>query len=312
MKVIKTIIIRFSILLNTFFSIINSIIKEYFYKKPSLEEIKEYRKKIRIYDIFTYNGEKDILEIRLNILYDFVDKFIIVEAPTTFSGLKKPLYFEEQKEFFNKFLDKITYFIIDDYPNDMEICKMADQSSNVPKGGPEHWRREFYQKESIKKAITNLKDDDICFIGDVDEIWNPKILIDYTKNYIFKLKQQVSTYYLNNRSSEPWVGTIVTKYKNIKNACLNHLRTKGKTIYIYIKNGGWHFTNIGGVNEIRRKLNDSYTEESYNTSEVQDNLEKRFGEKDYMGRKFKFFINEKDLPKYLLDNKKKYKELFKE
>ena len=276
------------------------------------ERILEYRKKIKIYDIFTYNGEADILEIRLNILYDTVDQFIIVEAPTTFSGLNKPLYFQEQKERFAPFLNKIKYFVINDYPNDQELLKLTDSSSNVPKNGPEHWRREFYQKESIKKALTHLQNVDICFVGDVDEIWNPEVLVDYTKDDIFKLRQNVYTYYLNNRSSEPWAGTIVTKYKNIKNSCLSHLRTKGKTKYVYIENGGWHFTSMGGIDEVRRKLNDSYTKDSYNTNEIQEKLEERFGKKDYIGRsKFKFWIDEKDLPKYILDNKEKYKNFFK-
>ncbi len=276
------------------------------------EQIAEHRKGIKIYDVFTYNGEKDILDIRLHILYDKVDKFIIVEAPTTFSGIKKPLYFNEQKIHFEKFLDKIIYFVIDDYPNDIEICALADQSSNVPKNGPEHWRREFYQKESIKKALVNLDDEDICFIGDVDEIWNPDTNIDYTQNYIFKLRQKMYVYYLNNLSNEPWSGTIATKYKNIKNKCLNHIRTVGKTRYFYIDNGGWHFTNMGGLEEIRRKLNDSYTSESYNTTEVQNKLKERFGIRDYIGRKFKFSINENNLPNYLKQNKEKYIQLFKE
>lgn len=298
---------------NTMFNLkkIFSKIKSKKEENYSPEEIAEYRKKIKVYDVFTYNGEADILEIRLNILKDYVDQFIIVEAPSTFSGLSKPLYFQEQKERFAPFLDKIKYFIINDYPNDKEICELADTSSNVPKNGPEHWRREFYQKESIKKALTHLNDEDICFIGDVDEIWNPELLIDFKKDDIFKLRQIVYSYFLNNKSSEPWAGTLVTKYKNIKNSCLNHLRTASKTKYTYIKNGGWHFTSIGGLDEIRRKLNDSYTKESYNTDEVQKKLEKRFGQGDYMGRNFKFWIDESELPEYILENKDKYQHLFK-
>jgi len=279
-------------------------------EQKSKQGLTEYRKKIKVCDIFTYNGEADILEIRLNILRDKVDQFIIVEAPTTFSGLKKPLYFEEQKARFAPFLDKIKYFVIDDYPHDTEILKLADASSNVPKNGPEHWRREFYQKESIKKALTHLRDEDICFIGDVDEIWNPEILIDYTRDEIFKLKQEVYVYFLNNKSNEDWAGTIVTKYKNVKNNCLNHLRTPGKTSYLYVENGGWHFTSMGGIEEVRRKLKDSYTEKSYNNKEVQSSLEKRFGKKDYLGRNFKFTISEASLPEYILKNKEKYRGLF--
>ena len=272
-------------------------------------EFTELRKKVKIYDIFTYNGEEDLLEIRLNILNDFVDEFIIVEAPTTFSGKSKPLYFEKQKERFTPFLHKIKYFVIDDYPNDTEILKLADKSPNVPKNGPEHWRREFYQKESIKKALTHLKDEDICFIGDVDEIWKltqgmPKKMGKY------KLRQLVYVYYLNNRSNEPWTGTLLTNYKTIKEGCLNHLRTdKNWTV---LEDGGWHFTSMGGFEEVRRKLSDSYTEESYNNNEVQSKLSERFGKKDYMGRKFKFWIDESDLPKYIIENKEKYKKLFKQ
>lgn len=293
----------------TYYSLTSKIIYT-LTKKNDENFIQEYRKNVKIYDIFTYNGEVDVLEIRLNILHPYVDKFIIVESLTTFSGDKKTLYFEEQKERFIKFKDKIIYFITDDYPNDIEICKLADKSPNVPKNGPEHWRREFYQKESIKKALTHLEDDDICFIGDVDEIWNPELTIDYTLNYVFKLKQLMYVYYLNNLSSEKWAGTIVTKYRNIKNNCLNHLRTSGNIRHFYLDNGGWHFSNMGGINEIRRKLRDSYTKESYNTDEVQNNLESRFGKKDYMGRNFKFTINESNLPKYLIENKGKYRNFF--
>lgn len=289
------------------------VINNYRHKRKwlSKEEILNYRKKIKIYDIFTYNGEADILEIRLNILKDAVDQFIIVESPTTFSGKPKPLYFKEQEGRFSPFLSKIKYFVIDDYPNDKELCMLADTSPNVPKGGPEHWRREFYQKESIKKALVHLKDDDVCFIGDVDEIWNPEIVIDYSKDDIFKLRQKVYAYYLNNRSNERWAGTLVTKYKNIKNNCLNHLRTESQTAYTFIKGGGWHFTSIGGIGEVRRKLNDSYTEESYNTEDVRKKLEERFGKKDYIGRNFKFWIEENDLPEYILKNKDKYRGFFK-
>ncbi len=69
---------------------------------------------------------------------------------------------------------------------------------------------------------------------------------------------------------------------------------------------------MGGIGEIKRKLKDSYTKESYNTDQVQDNLEKRFGEKDYLGRNFKFKIDEKNLPTYVVHNREKYKNLFRE
>ena len=258
-----------------------------------------------IIDCFSYNGEADILEIRLNILNDFVDQFIICEAPLTFTGKSKPLYFEQQKERFKQFLPKIKYFVIDE--NDDALWEMARNSPNTQ--GAEHWKREFVQKESIKKALTHLKNDDLCFIGDVDEIPEP---IHYTghEGGIVKLKLRVYAYYLNNRSDEVFWGTIKGFYKDIKNECLNHLRTNNERRCTTLENG-WHFTSIGGLDEVRRKLNASYTQESYNTAEIQQKLQERFeNNKDYIGRGFVFTKDESHLPKYILNNKEKYGKLF--
>lgn len=259
-----------------------------------------------IYDIFTYNGEADILEIRLNILDEYVDQFIIVEATTTFSGNKKPLYYKAQKARFKKWKKKIKYFVIDD-EYDPEIIALADRSPNVPANGPSHWKREFCQKESIKKALTHLEPDDICVISDVDEIWNPQtaektLLGDFD---VLKLRQIVYSYYLNNRSSEPWAGPVVAKYLVVRISCLNHLRTR--FTHKLIDNSGWHFTSMGGLDEVRRKLNDSYTAESYNTPDVQAKLAERFGTSDYIGRSgFTFTVDESEWPQYLKDNREKY------
>jgi len=262
-----------------------------------------------VIDVFTYNGEADLLEIRLNILDKYVDQFIIVEAPTTFTRRAKPLYYLNQEDRFKKWHHKIKYHIIDENYTEEEIAQAENSPNTI---GASHWKREFLQKESIKKALTHLKDDDIVFIGDCDEVWNPNNLTPALSNFASafwrKLSQSVYVYYLNNKSNEEWYGTIVAPYKNIKNECLNHMRTSGAKT----DNGGWHFTSMGGIDEVRRKLNDSYTEESYNTQEVQDKLAERFGKSDYIGRGFTFTVDESDLPEWLLKNKHKYTHLWKD
>lgn len=296
--------------------------------QTSIIERASYRKKIKIYDIFTFFNELDLLEIRLNILYPYVDHFVIIESTQTFSGLPKKLVYQENKERFAKFQEKIIHFVIDDTPADekelrqrllepqissldKEIINNALTTDNVIPGIV-HWFKEFYQKEMIKKSLVNLNDNDICFVSDVDEIWNPEVVIDYTKDDIFKLRQDVYVYYLNNRSSEPWAGTLVTKYKNIKNGCLNHLRTVTKTKYTYIKNGGWHFTNQGGAEQITKKVEASYSQDDYNTDDVKSKIAERMkSNTDYIGRGFRFWTEEKKLPKFLLEHKQNYRSYFK-
>lgn len=260
-----------------------------------------------IFDIFTYNGERDILDIRLNILYPYVDKFVIVEFDETFSGKKKPRHLlKDWNEEWVKFIDKIDYAFVkkDEY---LKYENLADVSPLVPKDGPKHWKREFCQKESIKDAIRNLHDDDIVFIGDVDEIWNPELFKSFTL-YPAKLKLKVYSYYLNNRSDEEFWGTIVAPYRDIKGKCLNHLRQNDlpRTAYEL----GWHFTSMGGYKNVKKKLTDSYTEDSYASPAVLNNLEQNINENnDFLWRKFSYICDTSEWPNYLRDNKATYKHL---
>lgn len=247
-----------------------------------------------VIDCITFNGEYDLWDLRFNILKDYVDEFIVCEASTTFSGNSKPLYFEKIKDQY----PDVKYFVIDENYTEEEITQ-AENSPNTK--GASHWKHEFLQKESIKKALTHLKDNDIVFIGDVDEIWDPKVI-----GVTGKLRLRVYPYYLNNLSDEVFYGPISYRYKDIKNECLNHLRSDSMKNYHFC---GWHFTSQGGLDEVRRKLNDSYTAESYNTSDVQAKLEERFGKQDYIGRGFTFTIDETDWPDYLKANKEKYAKL---
>ena len=84
-----------------------------------------------IIDIFSFCGEMDILEIRLNILSNYVDEFIICESDETFTGLKKPLYFKENMARYEKFLPKIKHFVM--ASDDPILLLGAKKSPGVPK-----------------------------------------------------------------------------------------------------------------------------------------------------------------------------------
>lgn len=259
-----------------------------------------------VIDCFTYNGERDILKLRLNILAPYVDRFIIVEAKTTFSGRKKNLYFSEQERSFKEWWPKIRYYVIrEDYSNAER--RLAENSPNTK--GAAHWVNEFLQKESVLKALAenHVKDRDTVYIGDVDEIWNPHY---FPAKRIEKLKLYVFAYYINNLSSEQFWGPIVGQYQDIKDECLNHLRSD--TRFMNYQYAGWHFTSMGGLDEVRRKLNASYTEGSYNTPEVKKLLPYRIEKGiDYLGRQFQFELTREHWPEYLKHHVEDYLHLYK-
>ena len=119
-----------------------------------------------IIDTFMFYNELDMLEFRLKELNSVVDKFILVESTKTFVGNNKPLYFEENKLLFKKYLHKIHHVVL---------------SSN-PIGNA--WARETHQRIATGQALKylNLNDDDIIIAGDVDEIPDANELIKFKNN----------------------------------------------------------------------------------------------------------------------------------
>lgn len=248
-----------------------------------------------VVDLFYFLNELDLLEIRLSILDDYVDKFILIEATETFSGLERELVYEKNKGRFKKWHNKIEYYVVSDYPMDSKLCDMALNSPNTG-SGEHYWVREFYIKESAQKAIKGLNDNDIVFISDIDEIWNPKLTYAPQGKEVLKPKQLPYLYYLNQRTDEDWLGwsgTICTRYENIKNGVINHLRTDEMTPYVVLENGGWHFNAIGGKDEKRK----AFKHPVYEDNGVWNN------------REVSMRKDETNLPEYILNNKDKWRKL---
>ena len=118
-----------------------------------------------IYDCFSFFNELDLLEIRLNTLDKVVDKFVLVEAPWTHTGHKKPLYFEENKQRFAPFLNKIIHIVASDPPT----SPTATERENA-------WIRENWQRNQIARGLTDAKPEDVLIIADLDEIPKPKTI----------------------------------------------------------------------------------------------------------------------------------------
>lgn len=279
---------------------------------------------MKIYDTFIFFNELDLLEIRLNILNEYVDYFVLVESNRTFTGNIKPLFYNENKDRFKKFNDKIIHVIVDDLPdsfeelsnrvgNSLESSIILDclTTTNIPKSGGIQWLREFYQKEKIKNGLINAKDEDFIFISDLDEIWDPKINYNYNFDGNYRLNQKMFTFFLNLETSEKWYGTVGTKYKNIKNYSINHIRTPNKNNYNIIDNAGWHFTFQGGAEMIKKKI-ESYSHQEFNNENIKSQIIDRINNNlDVFGRNFTLKVNNNLLPDYIKMNYEKYKHLLK-
>ena len=226
----------------------------------------DLRNFMRIFDCFSFFNELDLLEIRLNELDSVVDVFVLVEATRTFQKKPKPLYYEENKKRFEKFNHKIHHVVVDTYPNFFAKFKV-----------PKAMDYDHYQKDQVKKALTNCAPNDLIIFSDADEIPNPALLVKY-KNIpgVTIFQQKIYHYFLNCLEVEKsnhempkwWYGSVMTHFKDFKSVKkLRVLREvhkyKGNRI---IPDAGWHFTSLGGVEKIIYKI-ESFGHSEFNKEE---------------------------------------------
>ena len=69
---------------------------------------------MKIFDCFMFYDEDILLDIRMNILNEYVDYFVISESKNYHNGLKRSLKFNINN--YPKFKDKIIYIVIDEEP----------------------------------------------------------------------------------------------------------------------------------------------------------------------------------------------------
>lgn len=279
-----------------------------------------------VYDCFPFFNELDILKIRLNVLSDVVDRFIIEESTVTFSGQPKPLVFEENKEMFSEFLDRITYIVVDDSPKDVLTHE-----------------RDYFQKNKLIQGLSEAKDSDVIIFGDLDEIPNPdklkEIIDNFDEDKVYHLAQRNFYAFLNmeeksgtlmsitgdfpdiQTANRKWLGTKVCSKKNIPAEGIVRLRDLVKTDdpkSVRVADGGWHFGYMGGHKEdnaakrIGVKVVAAAHQE-YNDKEIlKETMDHLILGQDIFGRDAKFERVEigSDYPKYLVDNLDEYRHLY--
>ena len=282
----------------------------------------------KIYDCFNFFNELDILELRLNTLYDHVDFFVIVESDVTHSGESKKFFYEENIERFSKFSDKILNYKILNTPSDFinlpetseeELKKVytyiETQSNRFDRATQLDYGRDFFQKESVRRALVYCKDDDIIMFSDADEIPNPEFLktiknlsLDDT---LYSLNQPMYCYFLNMLKQSDWYGTKVGLYTNIKDLSLNELRGD-ESLTVKLPDGGWHFSFIGDAESVRKKIT-SYSARDLVNQHVYDSVEENIknGIDVFFRGKLTQVPIDHSYPSHVLNNLDKYKHMIK-
>lgn len=241
-------------------------------------------KNYKVFDCFIFYNELETLHVRFEELYDFVDYFILCEAPLTHRGKEKPLYFEENKTQFSKYSDKIVHLI------DTEMPLLDTKKVDDP------WIRDSHQRNYLNNGLLkfDLKSNDQIILSDLDEIPNVKTLQKKLPvNWVYSLEQDFYYYNLHNKLKKKWRLSKVLDYEtyvNKFNSCPQEVRVvlDYREILNFrfnrnvIKNGGWHFSYFGGVERIINKIEnlvhtendlDEFKDPKYIKKVIQDNVD---------------------------------------
>ena len=288
---------------------------------------------MKIIDTTTYFEEELMMNLRFNILNNYVDKFIVSEARFTHSGHEKDIKFNKKN--FPKFEDKIIHIILDKEPEEIirkkKLSNLELRINSII--------RIKSQRNFILKYISPYSQEDYLIHSDNDEIPDLKNfdLKKNTKKYV--IFNQKMYYYKFNLSlpNLNWFGSKACKIKNLKS--IDILRSiKNKTYPFYridtffsklkhqslyiVENGGWHFSNLKNLEELERKyLNDEnhaeYEAQGFTKNKIVENLKNKTIDYNHSAKKnasnrFQSTklekVNLNTLPEFIINNLDKYQE----
>ena len=200
----------------------------------------------KVFDVFPFHNELDMLDMRLHEMAPWVDHFVIVEAATSFTGRPKPLTFAENRDRYAAFADKILHVVVDRMP---PFVRHA-------------WAREFYQRDMGLSAISGrCAPDDLVLITDVDEIVARSAIEGFGFEFA-ALKMEQSRYFLNYRKvtedGQQLGLTSVWKARYLETVGLSYARGVLQQLpeRPKIQDSGWHFSSMFAPADVGEKMKD--------------------------------------------------------
>ena len=244
----------------------------------------QYQNK-RIFDCFRFFNEKELLELRYNMLKDYVDKFIIMQGTRTQSGNPTKLLAEKIIHELNLPIDRFIILNVELPGNeepiqnnqiDVIFRSLSGKSNDGYQNSLNARTRERLLLDSLLSIYDKFDDNDVFFISDCDEIIKPE-MVEYFADMALKHQNQLIKVPLvelqgkadlrayDSNTGNPIctdnVFFICTK-KHLQLATPTQLRFNINNPYevIYItqdgrrvEDCGWHFSWIGDTERLKLK-----------------------------------------------------------
>lgn len=207
-----------------------------------------------LFDCFLYFNEKELLELRYEILKDVVDGFIITDANRTFKGDPKPFTCVETLRELGIPEDKVQVLHVE-LPSKEEILNP--------------WMREYAQRDALAVGMRMTPPDSVFFFSDVDEIPRPDSLLEAVE--LAKqspercVRLSMPMFYgradlrVINPDGKPdeapnnWICGTVVLHEHLEQS-LSQIRMNVNDIVVGDCDAGWHFSWMGDAERLKTKV----------------------------------------------------------
>lgn len=246
---------------------------------------------MEVVDIVAFNNEFDMLDLRVKILEDVVDRFILKEGNITYQGGPK---------------ECLAY--------QYEHPKVTHMTVELPENSTP-WQRDFYHM-AYPVDLTDIPKDSLILMSQIDEVPHPGA-VEWLKNNfdddtVYGFEQTMYQYYLNVLNlDEHWVGTRACGYNLYKSKNAQNIRYNIEPKRI--EDAGWHWTFLGGEEKIKEKIK-SYAHNEFNNENVLSKVSERISNnEDIFDRGFQLQVVPIDdsYPEYIRNNQEKLSHLIK-
>lgn len=207
-----------------------------------------------LFDCFLYFDEKELLELRFNILKDIVDGFIITDGNRTFRGDPKPFTCVDTIRELGLPEEKIQVLHV-------ELPSFED--IQIP------WAREYAQRDALGVGMRMCPPDSVFFFSDVDEIPKPDKLLEAVElaksdpKRCVRLSMPMFYGRADLRVKDPhgsddkapnnWTCGTVVLYEHLDQTP-SQIRQNPNDLILGNCDAGWHFSWMGDAARMKKKV----------------------------------------------------------
>lgn len=267
---------------------------------------------MKTYDCFMFFNELDLLEIRLQEMWEVTDTFVIAEANMSHSGKPKDYILLDNWERFKPYADKIKRIEVNNFPSTATTGMDRDR----------------FQRSALAQGLTDIQPEDLVIISDLDEIPRAEIISmikEDENNYdryilcipMFQYKLNYMKHFEVSKCPNIIVvrGRAYTNPQQEREYTFNWKPKPQNLDLVYIDHAGWHWSYFGdNDNAIKKIQNFAHTETDTPEMIASHNIEWMVANKyGHHGinhhERYEYVVVNDYFPKCIVDNLEKWQHM---